>query len=377
MTGARRATAAFFFLLGAAVAVWASLVPFVKATLGLDEARLSLFLLTFGVGSIVSSLGAPWVARRTGHRAVLVVGGAGMAASLPLLAVTSAPWLLGALLLGFGLFAGLTEVGANAQAIVVQSRMGRSQMSLLHGLYSVGGLVGAALGALALGAGMSTTHWTLLASVALLVLVATQARHLASDGFGADGASEARPGRPPVGVLLVGLMTMVLYLSEGAVLDWSAVFLHDHRGYDLATAGLGYAAFSVTMATGRLLGDRVVDRLGASRVVGAGTLLAASGFALLVLAPWQAASLGGCALIGLGASNVVPTLISQSARVPGVDAARAVATVSAMGTGGLLAGPALIGFAAQATSLQVALGGLAVLLLAVSAGARSLRTSAR
>jgi MFS family permease len=164
-------------------------------------------------------------------------------------------------------------------------------------------------------------------------------------------------------------MTFVLYLSEGAVLDWGAVFFHEIRGYEVATAALGYAAFSITMAGGRLFGDRIVARFGAVTVVRGGTIVAALGFLTTVLGRSPAVGLLGCALIGLGASNVVPTLISASARVSSLPTSTAVSTVAAMGTAGLIAGPALIGFLSQRTGLAVALGGLALMLVAVSAAA--------
>jgi MFS family permease len=164
-------------------------------------------------------------------------------------------------------------------------------------------------------------------------------------------------------------MTFVLYLSEGAVLDWGAVFFHEVRGYEVATAALGYAAFSITMAGGRLFGDRIVARLGAVTVLRAGTAVAAAGFLTMVLGRAPGVGLLGCALIGLGASNVVPTLISAAARVSDLPTGTAVSTVAAMGTAGLIAGPALIGFLSQRTGLAIALGGLAAMLLAVGAAA--------
>jgi fucose permease len=168
-------------------------------------------------------------------------------------------------------------------------------------------------------------------------------------------------------VIVVGVMTLALYLSEGAIVDWGAVFLHELRGYSVSAAALGYAAFSVAMASGRLLGDRVVERFGAVSVVRHGSLIAAIGFTVMVLAHDQWLGLAGCALIGLGASNVVPTLITASARVSAFPTSAAVSTVVAMGTAGLVAGPALIGFVAQKTGLAVPLLGLALLLLVVAA----------
>jgi fucose permease len=207
-------------------------------------------------------------------------------------------------------------------------------------------------------------------AAALLLLVTALGRGLVADRTTMHApAARARRGLPPVPVLVVGLMTFALYLSEGAVLDWGAVFFHESRGYDVATAALGYAAFSVAMATGRLLGDRVVSRVGPVAVIRWGTALAALGFLTVVLAPSEVLGLVGCALIGIGASNVVPTLISASDGVSDLPTSAAVSTVVAMGTIGLIAGPALIGFLAQHTGLGVALGTLAAMLLAVGSAA--------
>jgi fucose permease len=366
---ARRATSAFFLLVGVVLATWAALVPFAKARHGLDEASLGTILLAFGCGTIASTLAAAPLIRRYGSRATLVVAGSGLCAFVPFLAVAPSAVALAVLLFGFGAFTGVVGVAANAQAIAVQAASGRPLMSSFHALFSVGGLVGASLSSFLLKLGVPIELCAVVIPAALLAFVATEHRGLVADGEPGAGRA-ARRTVPPMPVVVVGLMTLSLYLAEGAVLDWGAVFLHESRGYSVSTAALGYAAFSVAMAAGRLLGDRIVARLGPVTVVRYGTALAAAGFAVFVLAPGRASGLVGCALIGLGASNVVPTLISASARVSDFPTGAAVSTVVAMGTCGLIAGPALIGFVAQTTSLSAALAGLAALLVAVGAAAR-------
>lgn len=347
------------------MSTWASLVPFSKARLGLDDAGLGGVLFVFGLGTIVSTIAAPALIRRVGSRATLIVASAALALFLPLLAVAPSSFALASLLFGFGACTGLTGVTANAQAIVVETASGRAIMSSFHALFSIGGLAGAGLSSVAMRAGLSMQQWTVIVSAVLVLLIALQYRGLVRDR--ADRTEQAlRTAMPPMPVLVIGAMTLALYLAEGAVLDWGAVFLHEYREYDVAAAALGYAAFSIAMAAGRLLGDRIVVRLGPVTVVRYGSAVAAAGFAILVFLPWPPAALIGCALIGIGASNVVPTLISSSARVSSFPAAAAVSAVAAMGTIGLIAGPALIGFLAKATSLPVALGLLAALLLAVS-----------
>ena len=173
-------------------------------------------------------------------------------------------------------------------------------------------------------------------------------------------------------VLLIGALAFVLFLAEGAVLDWSAVFLTSVRHMDAAYAGLGYAAFAATMTAGRLAGDRIVDRLGPRRVVLTGGLCAAAGFVASVAAPsWQAA-LGGYALVGVGCANIVPVLFSAVGRQTAMPENVAVPAITTLGYAGILAGPAGIGFVAHLTSLPTAFLVLAAMLAAVALGSRRL-----
>ena len=370
MREGRRATGAFFGLLGVAISTWAALVPFAKAQLGLDEATLGSILLAFGGGTIVATVAAAPLARRYSSRTLLVVAASALCFALPLLAHAPSAATLAVLLFCFGAFVGIIGVAANAQAIAVQAAMRRPVMSSFHAMFSLGGLVGAAANSALLGLGVSPLACAIAVSAMLILVIATQAENLNPDRLPeTNRSSHVRRGRAPLPVLFVGLMTLALYLSEGSIVDWAAVFFREVRGYGVSTAALGYAAFSITMAAGRLAGDRIVQRVGPVSVVRYGAILAAVGFFVMVFAPGPWLGLAGCALIGLGASNVVPTLISASARVSDYPTAAAVSTTVAMGTTGLIAGPALIGFVAQSTGLGIALAGLAVLLLVVGAAA--------
>jgi predicted MFS family arabinose efflux permease len=206
-------------------------------------------------------------------------------------------------------------------------------------------------------------------SILLLAIVATQWRKLLVTVPPEATAQRSMFAMPSATVLLLGVLCLVVFLAEGAMLDWSAVFLRSVRGFDISGAGLGYAAFSVAMATGRLLGDRITTALGPLRVVRYGGLVAASGFALATLLPWAVTSLAGFVLVGLGASNIVPVLFSAAGRAPGTTPGISIATVTALGYSGMLAGPAVIGFVANASGLPIALFGIAVLLIGVSASA--------
>jgi len=365
---AGRATRGFFLLCGIAAASWAPMVPFAKERLALDKAQLGAVLLCLGVGAAVVMPFAGWVNHRHGSRVVVLISSVLVCAAVPLLALAPSPVLLGAAVALFGASLGMLDVSMNAHAVDVERLHGQPLMSGFHALYSVGGLVGpVVMSALLDAAGLPLIACAVVIAALLLAIVATQARHLLAP-VGDRSATRSMFRWPSATVVLLGLLCLVLFLAEGAMLDWSAVLLRDERGVALTRAGLGYSAFSFAMVIGRLLGDRVTAALGPVRIVRYGSLIATAGFALACALPWATTAMAGFVLVGLGASNIVPVLFSAAGRqgtAPGV----AIATVTTFGYTGMLAGPAAIGAVADALSLPLALGGVAVLLVAVSAGA--------
>jgi predicted MFS family arabinose efflux permease len=365
---ATRATRLIFLTSGIGMASWAPMVPYAKARLGLDDADLGLVLLAFGGGSMVSMPLVGWLTHRYGNRKVISVAGLMLCVAIPLLAIVPNAPALAAVLLYFGAMLGAVDVAMNAHAVEVERRDGRALMSGFHGLFSIGGLAGAAIMSTLLALGL--TLWASALAIALLLalIVLSQRSSLLP---GVDDAAEwSAVFRLPRGlVLLLGVLCFVSFLAEGSMLDWSAVLLRDFRGFSAASAGIGYACFSVAMAAGRLAGDRVVERLGPVSAVRIGASTAAIGFLLAAMAPWPAASLSGFVLIGLGASNIVPVMFSAAGRLPGNPPAISIAAVTMLGYAGLLSGPALIGFMAHASNLPVALAVVAGLLLLVAGSA--------
>ncbi|MFC5582231.1 MFS transporter [Rhodanobacter terrae] len=369
---AARATRLIFLTSGIGMASWAPMVPYAKARLGLDDADLGLVLLAFGGGSMLSMPLVGWLTHRYGNRKVISVAGLMLCVAIPLLAIVPNAAALAAVLLYFGAMLGAVDVAMNAHAVEVERCDGRALMSGFHGLFSIGGLAGAAIMSALLALGL--TLWTSALTIALLLalIVLSQRSSLLP---GVDDAAEwSATFRLPRGlVLLLGVLCFVSFLAEGSMLDWSAVLLRDFRGFSAASAGIGYACFSVAMAAGRLAGDRVVGRLGPVSAVRIGASTAAIGFLLAAMAPWPAASLSGFVLIGLGASNIVPVMFSAAGRLPGNPPAISIAAVTMLGYAGLLSGPALIGFMAHASSLPVALAAVAAMLLLVAGSARIVR----
>ncbi len=366
---AQRATRLAFLLTGFGSAAWAALVPFAKARTGIDDGTLGLLLLCLGIGSLVTMPVSGALAGRFGCRIVIVAAALVVALALPLLATLASLPGLAVALMAFGAAIGAVDVAMNIQAIIVERGSGRAMMSGFHGLYSLGGIAGAGGMAALLSAGASPLAATLCASLGILLALAASARHLLPYGARSGGPAFAVPHGI---VLLFGLLCFVLFLAEGAVLDWSAVFLSSVRRVAASRAGLGYAAFASTMTLCRLAGDRIVDRLGRRRVMRAGSLCAALGFVVATAVPSGPVALAGFALVGIGCANIVPVLFTAVGQQTAMPETVAVPAMTTLGYAGILAGPAGIGAVAHLASLPAAFLVLAAMLAAASFASRLL-----
>jgi len=366
----QHATRAAFFIPGFATALWAVLVPFAKARTGVDDGTLGLVLLCLGAGSLIAMPAAGMLAARFGCRAVMIATTVLICAGLPFLAVASTAWLLAMVLFVFGAGVGAMDCTMNMQAVVVEREAQRSMMSGFHAFYSIGGFVGAAAMTALLSARLTPLASAAAGVVAMVLLALASVAHWRSSRVMHEGPLLAWPRGV---VLFIGILAFVVFLAEGAMLDWSAVFLSDVRAVGAESAGIGYVVFAFTMTVARLLGDRVIERLGRIRSIVVGALLAAAGFvALTVVVPWQL-SLVGYVLLGLGCANIVPALFSLAGNQRRMPETIAITAVTTLGYAGVLAGPALIGFAAHAVGLMGAFLGVAVLLLGVAASMRWLK----
>lgn len=358
------------FIAGFGLAAWAPLVPYAKARAGLDEATLGLLLLCLGAGSILAMPIAGILATRFGCRRVLIGGTLLICLALPLLATASSLALLIATLFVFGAGLGAVDSTVNLQAVIVERASGRNMMSGFHGLFSVGGIAGAAGVSALLALGLSPLWAIVVVIVLILAALLKAAPHLLAYGSESTGPAFAVPHGV---VLFIGLLCFTVFLAEGAMLDWSAVFLTTEKNIGEAYAGLGYAAFALTMTAGRLMGDTIVKRLGARRVIVLGGMFAAAGMALATLGTGWEVALLGYALVGVGCSNIVPVLYTAVGKQTVMPENIAVPAITTLGYAGILAGPAAIGFIAHASSLSIAFLLITAMLLAVAISGRILR----
>jgi predicted MFS family arabinose efflux permease len=360
-------TRAAFFIAGFALSSWAPLIPFVKNRAGLDEATLGLLLLCFGAGSLAGMPLAGALTTRVGCRPVVVTATILICFALPILAHTGSSGVLAPALLVFGAGVGAIDVAMNIQAVIVERASGRSMMSGFHGMFSVGGIAGALCVSALLLVGTSPLVATIGVVGVIVALLAGFGRHLLPQAGQHSGKLLVWPRGS---VLLLGAQCFILFLVEGAMLDWSAIFLTTRLDVSPAHAGFGYAAFAAAMTLGRLNGDRFVQALGGRRILQLGCVAAISGLALAVLVQAQYAAFAGFMLVGAGCANLVPVLYTAAGNQSAMPAGPAISAVTTLGYAGILCGPALIGLVGQETSLGVAFLGLAGLLVIVAGCSR-------
>jgi predicted MFS family arabinose efflux permease len=365
---ARIAVAVVFFVNGALFGNWVLRIPAIKDQVDADTGPLGLALLCLAVGALLSKPVAGQLVARYGSRPITRLGVTltCLALMLPALAVNVVT--LGLALTGFGAALGILDVAMNAHGVAVQDRLGRPVMASLHGMFSVGGLLGSLAGGGAEAEGLSPlVHFALAAAVLGGTALAASVRLLpASCDVTPKVAQGGRARLPAVHrrpLVLLGLVGLCGLMAEGAVGDWSAIYLRGDLGTSAAFAAMGYSAYSIAMAVGRFLGDRCLARWGEVRVVTRAVTFAGCAFATGLLAGHPAAAICGFTVLGMGLSIVMPAILSMAGRLGGQNTGPAITVVSSIAGTGMLAGPPVIGFLAQLTGLPAALGAISVLAL--------------
>ena len=357
INSARWAVSATFFVNGTLIGVWAANIPLVKEALGLDAQFLSYALFSAAFGALAGMPFGGKLIAKFGSARVTLISGLGALVTFPAAMLAPSYPVLLAVLVAAGFANGVMDVAMNAHGALVEQRISRPVMSSFHAAWSTGGLVGSGFVWLAL----NTLGIKLLvfgmAAVLLAAFLLAVSRYLSSTlDQVADAAHFALPTRQ---TLALGSIAFLGMLSEGAVLDWSGVYLREL----LATPSLaasGVAGFSGTMALSRFFGDGLRARLGAASLVRGSAILSLAGLLVALVAPSQLLAALGFALMGFGVGNIAPVIYGAAGRLKGVESGVAIASVLTMGYAAFLLGPPLIGFVAQLTTLQFGLGLVAI-----------------
>ncbi|MER7909314.1 MFS transporter [Streptomyces sp. NPDC003444] len=371
---ARFAVAAVFCVHGAVTGSFATRIPWIQEHAGVSAGQLGLALAFPALGASLAMPLAGAISHRFGARTAL--RGLLVLWTLSLILPSLAPnvWGLCGALFVYGATAGMSDVAMNALGVETETRLGRSIMSSLHGMWSVGALIGSAAGTVAAHLGADARIHHLIAALVLTALGLVFCQGVLDVRSTPEEEAPPRFSLPPKSALVIGAIGFCGVFAEGASLDWSAVYLRDELGTSAGLAAASTTAFALTMAVARLVGDRVVDRFGAVRTVRVGGVVATLGGLMVVLAPHAAVALAGFGLIGLGIAVVVPLAFAAAGR-SGPNPSQAIAGVATITyTSGLIA-PSAIGGIADATSLVFSFTLVTLLAFGLVLGAGVLRNA--
>jgi MFS family permease len=360
----RWAVAAVFLVNGFLIGSWAPQIPVTRDRLEISEFSLGLLILGFGLGALVAMPACGYLIGRIGSRSTVKLFGIASTCGLLVVALAPGIWTAAAALVLLGALIGGTDVAMNANAVEVEKQMRRAIMSSSHGFWSVGGFIGGGAGGAVIQATDHRVHAVIVTVIAFGAMLVAVRSMVTEPRPEAQVPHRFTLPRNPI-VYLVGLIALFSMIPEGAVLDWAAIYLREERGSDLATAGLGFAAFSATMALMRFLGDKVRNRFGAVRTLRFSSLVAAAGMLVAGFStePWLAIAAFGFA--GLGIANMVPIAFSAAGNQPGTSSGASLSTVTLMGYSGILVAPSAIGFVGERFGFAPVYVAVSILLVVV------------
>ena len=347
---ARLATRLAFFAAGFSMGCCAPFFPFVKENVSADKSQFGVLLLCLGIGAIIAMPITGILSAKRGSKPMVLLGGLSMVVLLHILVVVNSPIILALILFLFGAALGTLDVAMNVHGVEVEQIEKRSLMSNFHAQFSIGGLVGAALMTIFLSFGMPLLLSSIIASsITFFAMTLTIKRLLI-----VNSVKQSKFMFPKGVVLLLAIFAAIIFLVEGAVVDWGALLIIDLELTPIKSAGVGYILFSIAMVIARLLGDKIIDIIGEFKVLILGVITTIFGILTILLSTLPLFALCGFMLIGLGVANLVPIFFSAAGRQKIMPAEIAIASVTTTGYAGILLGPVLIGYVAEVTTLSIA-----------------------
>ena len=341
-----------FFIAGFGYAAWAPLVPYAKERLSADTSILGMIMLCLGLGAMIGMPLAGIFTSRFGCNRVIILGSMGLIILLPLLTILSNIYLFSITLFFFGLALGATDIAANVHAAKVQSLLDKPLMPLFHGFYSIGGLIGVALLTMLLALfKIDVVIAAIIASICILIGLYFSVPNYLDTG---EEISEKNSFFvwPKGSVIIIGLLCLIIFLAEGALLDWGALLLIEYKNINVEVAGVAYVIFALALALARFTGTQMVIKFGETKILLIGFVFTGLGLAATALSFSLPYVLGSIFITGLAAGNVIPILFSLAGKQKVMPVSHAISSVGSLGYLGLLMGPAIIGYVAHMIGLN-------------------------
>jgi MFS family permease len=360
----RVAVSVMFFLHGLCFASWASRIPSIQETLKLSSSTLGAVLFALPAGFFLSLPFAGWLISIAGSKRVVVIAAALYSACLLCIGIASTTVTLVIALFAFGFFANLLNISINTQAVIVERLYARKLMATFHGLWSLAGFAGAAIGTLMIANNIAPFQHYIIVSLLVIVITGAFSFYLVGQD---DTAGEKRPlfAMPDRSLLTLGIIAFCSMMAEGAMFDWSGIYFSKVVNATPELMGLGYTTFMIAMAAMRFTADGLSEKFGLKKLIQASGALTTAGLILAVVQPQLIPALIGFFLVGMGVSSVVPMVYSAAGKSKVLSPGTALTAVSSLGFLGLLVGPPVIGFIAEATSLRVSFLSISIVSVAV------------
>jgi len=350
----------FFFLAGICFFSWASRIPDIQTRLQLTNAALGGVLLCLPVGLLISLPVAGFLVAKYGSRIIVITAAVLYAVTLPMLGFANSSAALMITLFFFGLGGNMLNISMNTQAVGTETFYNKPIMASFHGIWSMGGFTGGALGTLMVRYRVIPPfHFLCITGIAFLILIIFGGSLISKD----SNLNQQKPifARPDRSILNFGMIAFCAMICEGAMSDWSGVYFAKIVRPDPKWITVGFTAYVTTMATGRFVGDWVSYKIGMKRMLQLSGVFTATGLLLAVFFPEFIAATIGFLIVGAGVSSVIPLIYSTVGKSKLMSPGVAIAAVSTIGYLGFLIGPPVIGFIAQATSLRISFGLIAIM----------------
>ena len=348
----RWGVAMFYFSMGLCFATWASRIPTIKTALHLGEGALGTILFALPVGQLTMMFFSGKLVTRFGSHRILPFSIFMYAFSLTNLGLAQNAWQLGLGLFVFGIFANLTNISVNTQGVYTEGLFKRTIMSSFHGMWSLAGFIGALVGLGMLTLELNTYSHFLIVATIMFFLVAFNFKFLIKAKQSVFHQKKEIFRKPDRSLTLLGIIGFCSMASEGVMFDWSGVYFKEIIKVPGALAVLGYTSFMIMMASGRFLGDGLINKFGRIRVMQISGIMISSGLFTAVFFPFLIPSTIAFMFVGLGVSTIVPTLYSIAGKHPTIPTGEALTAVSGVSFLGFLMGPPVIGYIAELSSLR-------------------------
>ncbi|MDL2302936.1 MFS transporter [Dysgonomonas sp. OttesenSCG-928-D17] len=368
----RMAIFCLYFCTGICFSSWASRIPDIKTTLGLGDAAWGTILLMIPIGQVCGMAISGFLVSKLGSKRILPVALIGYVAALLLVGISSSEYALIISLIVFGFFGNFCNISINTQSVTVEAMYNKPIMASFHGGWSLAGLTGAAIGLLMSSLHLKPVYHFGIIGILVIITLIVNKRYLQPDHKKEKDPAEIaakKKRKPETFLFLLGMVAFCGMAAEGAMADWSGLYLIDVVGTPKHLAPIGLAAYMVTMASGRFMIDKATQKWGRKRIVQTGGILIATGLFTAVAFPHFITTIIAFMIIGFGTAGIVPTIYSiagQKTRIPTSIALTIVSSVSFLG---FLMGPPLIGYISSATNLRysyalIGLFGICIVVLA-------------